>query len=696
MLRPIAVIPCDCVCSAAGFLKKGYVVRSISFAAGVLFALASFGSAFAQAPSGGGPTPSPPGAAVYFIDLKNGATLPPKSIIHFGLRGMGVAPAGSDRENSGHHHLLVDTELPPLDQPIPNDFNHLHFGAGQTESEISLPPGEHTLQLLLGDKSHVPHSPPVMSERITVRVVDPADAQAASRTPSPPGAAVYFVDVKNGATLPPKALIHFGLTGMGVAPAGSDRENSGHHHLLIDTELPPLDKPIPNDFNHLHFGAGQTEAVLDLPPGEHTLQLLLGDKGHIPHVPPVMSDRITVRVLDPAEAATPRLTPSPPGAAVYFVDVKNGATIAPKALIHFGLTGMGVAPAGSDRENSGHHHLLIDTELPPLDKPIPNDFNHLHFGAGQTEATIDLPPGEHTLQLLLGDRNHVPHSPAVMSERVTVRVVDPAQAQAGPRVLTPSPPGAAAYFVDLKNGATLPAKSVVHFGLHDMGVAPAGSNRENSGHHHLLIDTELPPLDQPIPNDFNHLHFGAGQTEAELNLPPGEHTLQLLLGDKDHVPHSPPVMSDRITVRVLEEGAAQAAVKQRHPSPPGAKVYFVYPADGSYLLPTVNIRFGLVNMGVAPAGVEKPNTGHHHLLIDAPLPPFDQPIPNDFNHLHFGAGQTEAQVTLPLGEHTLQLLLGDENHLAHEPPVYSKPLKIVVVASFPRRPVAAVVHRHRR
>ena len=94
----------------------------------------------------------------------------------------------------------------------------------------------------------------------------------------------------------------------------------------------------------------------------------------------------------------------------------------------------------------------------------------------------------------------------------------------------------------------------IRFGLRDMGVAPAGLDRANSGHHHLLIDTELPPLDRPIPNDFNHLHFGAGQTEAEITLKPGTHTFQLLFGDKDHIPHSPPLMSPRIRVTVMEPG----------------------------------------------------------------------------------------------------------------------------------------------
>ena len=109
-------------------------------------------AARAQQGERGGPTPSPQGAAVHFVGLNDGAKLPPRVTIRFGLRDMGVAPAGLERDNSGHHHLLIDTELPPLDKPIPNDFNHLHFGAGQTEAEVTLKPGPYTLQLLFGDK----------------------------------------------------------------------------------------------------------------------------------------------------------------------------------------------------------------------------------------------------------------------------------------------------------------------------------------------------------------------------------------------------------------------------------------------------------------------------------------------------------------------------------------------------------------
>src|SRR6476646_5265506 len=402
------------VCGKAGdqCSKTGIAVLAL-----VLAGVTCGGVAVAQVKRTGGPSPSPAGAEVYFIVHKDGATVPGNLKIYFGLRNMGVAPAGSDRENSGHHHLLIDTELPPLDQPIPSDFNHLHFGAGQTEAEITLKPGQHTLQLLLGDKNHVPHTPPVMSARIRVNVTP-----TGGPTASAPGAAVFFTDLKDGATVDPKLNIRFGLRNMNVVPAGSGRANSGHHHLLIDTELPPLDQPIPNDFNHLHFGGGQTEAEVTLKHGEHTLQLLLGDKDHIPHTPPVVSPRIKVRVVD----ASTR-TAAPADARVYFIDVQNRSVLSQKATIHFGLANMGVAPAGIEKPNTGHHHLLIDAKPPPLDQPIPNDFNHLHFGAGQSEATVDLPLGKHTLQLLLGDANHIPHNPPVMSKPIQVSVVSQEQ-----------------------------------------------------------------------------------------------------------------------------------------------------------------------------------------------------------------------------------------------------------------------------
>lgn len=119
-----------------------------------------------------GRSPAPDNAYVYIAYPHNGETLPPSGQVWvtFGLRNMGVAPAGVAKQYTGHHHLLVDTDLPPLNEPIPSDDNHIHFGRGQTEYLLQLPPGEHTLQLLLGNHDHLPHDPPVVSEKITVYV----------------------------------------------------------------------------------------------------------------------------------------------------------------------------------------------------------------------------------------------------------------------------------------------------------------------------------------------------------------------------------------------------------------------------------------------------------------------------------------------------------------------------------------------
>ncbi|VXA93366.1 Rod shape-determining protein RodA [Pseudomonas sp. 8AS] len=116
-------------------------------------------------------TAAPAGAAVYFIEPADGATLGQTFTVKFGLRGMGVAPAGVDLPATGHHHLLVDNaELPAMNLPLPASEQVRHFGKGQTETAITLPPGQHSLQLLVGDKNHVPLDPPVMSEKISITV----------------------------------------------------------------------------------------------------------------------------------------------------------------------------------------------------------------------------------------------------------------------------------------------------------------------------------------------------------------------------------------------------------------------------------------------------------------------------------------------------------------------------------------------
>lgn len=116
-------------------------------------------------------TPAPKDAQVYFIWPQNGTVIHGgKFWVRMGLRNMGVSPKGVKMPHVGHHHLLIDTDLPPLNQQIPSDRNHLHFGAGETEGRVELPPGKHTLQLILGDHDHVPHNPPIYSRKITVIV----------------------------------------------------------------------------------------------------------------------------------------------------------------------------------------------------------------------------------------------------------------------------------------------------------------------------------------------------------------------------------------------------------------------------------------------------------------------------------------------------------------------------------------------
>ena len=131
-----------------------------------------------------------------------------------------------------------------------------------------------------------------------------------------------------------------------------------------------------------------------------------------------------------SQSALAQDTPAPEGAEAYFISPHDGDTVSSPVTVRFGLKGMGVAPAGTEKENTGHHHLLIDTPAlgqgedgaAELTEAIPADDHHVHFGGGQTETTLDLAPGEHTLQLVVGDKNHFPLVPPVASQVITVTV----------------------------------------------------------------------------------------------------------------------------------------------------------------------------------------------------------------------------------------------------------------------------------
>lgn len=156
--------------------------HALPFVLPLLFACAAQAQQPAAAPAAAKPAPAAAapglprtaataGAELYFIAPADGATVEKTFTVRFGLKGMGVAPAGITTEKTGHHHLLIDVaELPPMNLPIPMDDKHKHFGGGQTETTLTLPPGKHTLQLVLGDALHIPFDPPILSAKITVTV----------------------------------------------------------------------------------------------------------------------------------------------------------------------------------------------------------------------------------------------------------------------------------------------------------------------------------------------------------------------------------------------------------------------------------------------------------------------------------------------------------------------------------------------
>jgi hypothetical protein len=145
------------------------------------------------------------------------------------------------------------------------------------------------------------------------------------------------------------------------------------------------------------------------------------DRAESPVAPPAAAPASPAPAAPAAAAATMRKS-LPVGTTVYIVEPADGATVTSPVRVVFGLKGAGVAPAGIDLPNTGHHHLLIDTTPANFDQAIPADAQHLHFGMGQTETTVELSPGRHTLQLVLGDQLHVPHDPPAVSDVVTIEV----------------------------------------------------------------------------------------------------------------------------------------------------------------------------------------------------------------------------------------------------------------------------------
>jgi hypothetical protein len=222
---------------------------------------------------------------VFFRQPTNNALLPITSTVIMGYEGLTVEPAGAVKAGAGHMHILVDTAFIPPGAGIPKDDQHLHFGQGQITTTLVLTPGLHHLGLQFADGAHLALDGPHYQDEITVTV----DADA-------PAQAVRFVTPDTEAIISSPFEVVMAATGLIVEPAGEIHENAGHLHILVDTDFIPAGQGIPKDEHHLHFGQGQLTAMLELPPGEHTLRLQFADGNHVALEGDQYRAEITVKV----------------------------------------------------------------------------------------------------------------------------------------------------------------------------------------------------------------------------------------------------------------------------------------------------------------------------------------------------------------------------------------------------------------
>ena len=225
----------------------------------------------------------------------------------------------------------------------------------------------------------------------------------------------------------------------------------------------------------------------------------------------------------PVPAAKAKAKPKPKG-SVHFTFPDEGAKVLSTFQIGFGVNGMTVVPAGQlvDDKTKGHHHLVVNGTTVESGKVVPKDEMHLHFGKGQTSTQLTLPPGKHSLTMQFADGAHISYGEA-LGHTIEVEVVE---AKAKPRV----------FFAEPAEGAKVKSPFMVKFGVEGYGIAPAGGDPKDhtTGHHHVVVDGKPIPTGVVVPKDETHIHYGKGQTEAELTLSPGKHTLTLQLADAAH------------------------------------------------------------------------------------------------------------------------------------------------------------------
>ncbi len=226
--------------------------------------------------------------SVHFVWPQDGSTVPETFTVVFGVKNLEVVPAGEglNDPNKGHHHVVIDGKPIPAKTMVPKDEKNIHFGKGQTQAELKLAPGEHTLTMQFADAAHMSYGPDLSSTIKVTVVAAPKDEMK-----------VMFEAPQDGAKVKSPVKVVFGVSGMTVKPAGEEVLNKlvGHHHVVIDGEAIPAGTMVPKDDKNIHFGGGQTEAELKLDKGKHTLTMQFADGAHMSYGEK-MSSTITVEV----------------------------------------------------------------------------------------------------------------------------------------------------------------------------------------------------------------------------------------------------------------------------------------------------------------------------------------------------------------------------------------------------------------
>ncbi len=468
---------------------------------------------------------------VFFRQPTSNAIVPPTFVVKMGALGVAVEPSGEVNPDAGHMHILVDTDFIPAGDVIPTDEQHLHFGDGSVEAELTLPSGERTLRLQFADGAHTALDGEQFQDTIVVFVENEAAAQS-----------VAFFDPLDGATVSSPFEVVLAATGLVVEPSGEINDGAGHFHILVDTDFVAAGEVIPTDDQHLHYGKGQTTVSLELPPGEHTLRLQFADGTHTALEGEQFRDTITVIVEESAVAPT-----------VRFAQPDDGATVSSPFEVAMEATGLVVEPSGEINDGAGHFHILVDTDFVAAGEVIPTDEQHLHYGKGQTIVSLELSPGGHTLRLQFADGAHTALEGEQYRDSITVTVEESAVA---PTVR----------FAQPDDGATVSSPFEVAMEATGLVVEPSGEINDGAGHFHILVDTDFVAAGEVIPTDDQHLHYGKGQMIVSLELSPGGHTLRLQFADGAHTALEGDAYRNEIVVVVSTEG--QTTSQEQAPSEP--------------------------------------------------------------------------------------------------------------------------------